>query len=298
MKSSSNEFPQRDKDEQVTQKPAQSTVTCVYQTHIAGSWRSVTVIWSKNFMNYSLTISVESLDRGRVYICKIDPKPWHFWARKGYKSFVVDGNQVDVYWDFRSAKFSGSPEPCADFYVALVSKQELVLLLGDNEKKAYKKTKSSPAVMRAVMLYKKEHVFGKRAFPTRAKFDQTRQEHDIVVEFLISGSGEPEMQISVDGTVLIHICNLQWKFRGNDTVLVDNQPVHVFWDVHAWLFSPPGSSHGFFIFTPGTSEAESDVGDNIQDEESDYGTHSKCYSILSNSNTSQFCLFLYAWKIE
>ncbi|KAK4427934.1 hypothetical protein Salat_1562400 [Sesamum alatum] len=282
----------------VTPKTAQSMVTCVYQTHIAGFWRNVTIVWSKNLMNYSLSISVESIDHDQPYMCKIELKPWHFWAKRGYRTFEVDGHQLDAYWDLRSAKFSGSPEPTSDFYVALVSEEEVVLLLGDSKKKAYKRTKGRPALVEAVMFYKKEHVFGKKSFSTRAKFDQKKREHEIVVESSTSGPREPEMWISIDGIVLIHIKNLQWKFRGNQTVLVNKQPVQVFWDVHAWLFCAPGSSHGLFIFKPGEPEADSDVEDETRGDESDCSGPSKYYSTLSYSKASQFCLFLYAWKIE
>ncbi|GFP86086.1 hypothetical protein PHJA_000752500 [Phtheirospermum japonicum] len=273
----------------ITQKTAQSTATCVYQTPIAGFWRNVTVLWSKNLMNYSLTISVESVEHNRAYTCKIDLKPWHFWAKKGYKSFEVDGNNLEAYWDLRSAKFSGSgPEPCSDFYVVLASEDEVVLLLGDWKKKAYKRTKSRPALVDALMLYKKEHIFGKKSFSTRVKFDQKKREHEIVVESSISGPREPEMWISIDGIVLIHIRNLQWKFRGNETVLVNKQPVQVLWDVHAWLFCTPGSNYGLFIFKPGTAESDSDADDDDDDDDDDGRT----------GDASRFCLFLYAWRIE
>ncbi|KAG8380048.1 hypothetical protein BUALT_Bualt07G0153000 [Buddleja alternifolia] len=305
LTSSDPPLAQRITSDPVTQKTAQSTVTCVYQTHIAGFWRNVTILWSKNLMNHSLSISVESVERDHVYTCKIDLKPWHFWAKKGYKTFQVDGYQLDAYWDLRSAKFSGSPEPCTDFYVALVSEEEVVLLLGDYKKKAYKRTKSRPALVDAVMFYKKEHVFGKKSFSTRAKFDQRKREHDIVVESSTSGPRDPEMWISIDGIVLIHIRNLQWKFRGNQTVLVNKQPVQVFWDVHAWLFCAPGSHHGLFIFKPGSPEADSEKDEEEEEEEdargddqSDCSGPSRYYSTQSYSKASQFCLFLYAWKIE
>ncbi|KAA8526646.1 hypothetical protein F0562_008151 [Nyssa sinensis] len=161
-------------DDPVTHKTAQSTVTCMYQIHIAGFWRNVTVLWCKNLMNHYLNISVDSLESEHYHhSCKIDLKPWHFWSKKGYKTFDVDGNLVEVYWDMRTAKFSSGPEPCTDFYVALVSNEEVVLLLGDYKKKAYKRTKSRPALAEAVMFSKKEHVFGKKIFSTRAMFDQT-----------------------------------------------------------------------------------------------------------------------------
>lgn len=165
---------------------------------------------------------------------------------------------MDVYWDLRSAKFSGSPEPYGDFYFALVSNEEVVLLLGDYKKKAYKRTKARPALVEPALFYKKENVFAKKSFSTRAKFDERRKEHDIVVESSTTGPRDPEMWVSIDGIVLIHVRNLQWKFRGNQTVLVDKQPVIVFWDVHDWLFSGPGTGHGLFIFKPEAVKSESD----------------------------------------
>ncbi|KAL6954507.1 hypothetical protein U1Q18_015327 [Sarracenia purpurea var. burkii] len=287
-------------DDPITQKTAQSTVACVYRTHIGGYWRNVTVFWWRNLMNHSVTLSVDGVESDFNHSCKIDFKPWHFWSKKGFKSFDVDGNQVEVYWDLRSAKFSGGPEPCSDFYVAMVSDEEVVLLLGDYKTKAYKRTKSRPALVEALMFYKKEHVFNKKSFSTRAKFDQKRDEHEIVVESSTSGPRDPEMWISIDGIVVIHIRNLQWKFRGNQTVLVNKLPVQVFWDVHAWLFSTPGSDHGLFIFKPGAPESDSDVEENGGDGESDdcSSSNSRYYSTMSHSKASEFCLFLYAWKLE
>ncbi|XP_057461055.1 uncharacterized protein LOC130751446 [Actinidia eriantha] len=293
---------QRLTDDPVTHKTAQSTVTCMYRTHIGGYWRNVTVLWCKNLMNHAVTISVDSIENDFNQSCKIDFKPWHFWSKKGYKAFDVDGTQIEVYWDLRSAKFSSGPEPCSDFYVALVCEEEVVLLLGDYKKKAYKRTKSRPALVEAVMFNKKEHVFNKKAFSTRARFNQRREEHEIVVESSTSGPRDPEMWISIDGIVVIHIRNLQWKFRGNQTILVNKQPIQVFWDVHAWLFCTPGSGHGMFIFKPGALDSDSDKeegsrgGDGDSDDCS--SSNSRYYSTLSHSQASEFCLFLYAWKLE
>lgn len=285
-------------EDPITNKTAQSTVTCIYQTNIAGFWRNVTVLWCKNMMNHSLSITIDSPEADLHSSCKIDLKPWHFWTKKGYKSFEFDGNLIDVFWDLRSAKFSGSPEPCTDYYVALVSEEEVVLLLGDYKKKAYKRTKSRPALVDSVLFYKKEHVFAKKCFSTRAKFDERKMEHEIVVESSTSSPREPEMWISIDGIVLIHVRNLQWKFRGNQTVLVNKQPVQVMWDVHDWLFCNPGSGHGLFIFKPGapdyTSESDRDGSSRGGSDSSD----SKYYSTKSYSTAPEFCLLLYAWKIE
>ncbi|KAL8522495.1 hypothetical protein ACS0TY_012603 [Phlomoides rotata] len=272
---------------------SQTTVTCVHHTHIFGIWRNVTITWMKNVMNYSLTVSIDAAANDVVFTCKIDLKPWHIWAKKGYKSFEVDGNnKLEVYWDLKSAKFAGSPEPCSDFYVALIAKSEVVLLLGDCKKKAYKRTKAMPALMEAMMFYKKENVFGKKSFTTRAKFDQRKRDHEVVVESSTTGPRDPEMWISIDGIVLMHVENLHWKFRGNRTVLVDEQPIQVFWDVFGWLYCEPGSTHGMFIFKSG----ESEVGES--DEDSQCSGDSSYYSVQSYRGSSpQLSLFLYAWKI-
>uniref|UniRef100_A0A1J3GSB8 DUF868 domain-containing protein n=1 Tax=Noccaea caerulescens TaxID=107243 RepID=A0A1J3GSB8_NOCCA len=277
-------------DHPVTYKTAQSSVTCIYQAHITGFWRNVRVLWSKNLMNHSLTVMVTSVQGDMSYCCKIDLKPWHFWNKRGYKSLEVEGNNVDVYWDFRSAKFNNNgPEPSSDFYVALVSEEEVVLLIGDHKKKAFKRTKSRPALVDAALFYKKENVFGKKSFSTRAKFHDRKKEHEIVVESSSSCSSakDPEMWISVDGVVVVQVKNLQWKFRGNQTVLVDKEPVQVFWDVYDWLFSTPGTGHGLFIFKP-DSEMESGG-----ESEASNGTKTS-----SDSSSPEFCLFLYAWKLE
>lgn len=271
-------------EDPVTYKTAQSSVTCIYQAHMVGFLRNVRVLWSKNLMNHSLTVMVTSVQGDMTYCCKVDLKPWHFWNKKGFKSFEVEGNQIDVYWDFRSAKFNGGPEPSSDFYVALVAEEEVVLLLGDYKKKAFKRTKSRPALVDAALFYKKENVFGKKSFSTRAKFHDRRKEHEIIVESSTGPKDDPEMWISVDGIVLVQVKNLQWKFRGNQTVLVDKEPVQVFWDVYDWLFSTPGTGHGLFIFKPECGESH-DEGSN--------GTKSS-----SDDSSPEFCLFLYAWKLE
>ncbi|KAM7264784.1 hypothetical protein ACFE04_002467 [Oxalis oulophora] len=285
-------------EDPVTTKTAQSTVTCIYQTQIANSWKNVTFFWCRNLMNHTLNVMVHSSEGEMQHSCKVDVKPWHFWSKRGFKSFEIDGCQVDVFWDLRSAKFSGSPEPIADYYVALVAAEEVLLLLGDYKKKAYKRIKARPALVEPIFFFKKENVFAKKSFPTRAKFDEKRGEHDIVVESSTTGPRDPEMWISIDGIVLIHVKNLQWKFRGNQTVLVDKQQVQVFWDVHDWLFSTPGTGHGLFIFKPGPPESESDVEGSGRGCDSEASTPSRYYSAKSSAGGSEFCLFLYAWKLE
>lgn len=297
--------PERVVEEPVPTKSATGTVTSVFQTNIAGYWRNVSVSWTKNLMNISFNITVDGVEDETSQTCKVELKPWHFWSRKGYKSFEIDlhnseeGHLLEIYWDLRSAKFLGSPEPCSDYYVALVSDEEIVLLLGDYKKKAYKRTKKRPALVDAVQSFKKEVVYAKKSFSTRCKFVEGKGEHDIIVESSTSGPRDPEMWISVDGIVLIHVKNLQWKFRGNETVVVNKQPIQVFWDVHAWLFCTPGTGYGLFIFKPGAPEStESDKEGSSRSRASDSNS-SAFYSTQSiQARATDFCLFLNAWKIE
>ncbi|RAL43900.1 hypothetical protein DM860_014401 [Cuscuta australis] len=334
-------------DDAISSKNPQSSVTCVYQTHIGGHWRSVTVVWNKNVMNHSVTLTVDSIEEveegGNDHhpTCKIDLKPWNFWAKKGYKTFEVDGNHLEAYWDLRSPKFSGSgsPEPCSDYYVALVAEEEVVLLLGDHKKKAYKRSKARPALVDAVHFYKKEHVFGKKSFSTRARLDnKMNKECEIVVELSSTTAGgssfsssssssnynnngfnkDPEMWISIEGIVLVHVKSLQWKFRGNQTVVVNKLPVQVYWDVHDWLFCSSSSSssslpgggweHGLFIFKPEGTTGETTTSD-AEESGSAGGDSSECGSTESRyysttqshsggGGSTPFCLFLYAWKLE
>lgn len=286
-------------DPHMSTKTAQCSVTCMYQAHIGGYWRTVTALWTKNMMNHSLNIFVESSESNNRQHCKIDLKPWHFWGKKSYKTFEVDGLQIDVYWDLRTAKFSGSPEPCSDFYVVLVCDEEAVLLIGDLKKKVYKRTKSRPSAEDTLLFFKKEHVFGKKSFATRAKLDKHRKDYEIVVESSTLGPKDPEMWISIDGIVLIHIRNLQWKFRGNETVMVNKQPIEILWDVHSWLFMSSGSGHGLFIFKPDQPKTSNRV-DNRQNEtkDNDRSSLSKYLPTCASSKSSECCLFLYAWKIE
>uniref|UniRef100_A0A7N0VL10 Uncharacterized protein n=1 Tax=Kalanchoe fedtschenkoi TaxID=63787 RepID=A0A7N0VL10_KALFE len=155
-----------------TQKASQSIVSCLYQASIDAYWRNVTVTWSKNLMNYSISVAVDGNRSDAQYTCKIDLKPWHFWSKKGFKTLDVEGSEVEVFWDLRSAKYATSPEPISDYYVALVSDGEVVLLVGDMRKKVFKRTKSRPALVDAVLCQKTEHVFAKKTFSTRAVLDR------------------------------------------------------------------------------------------------------------------------------
>ncbi|CAL9748882.1 unnamed protein product [Musa acuminata subsp. burmannicoides] len=280
----------------------QCSVISIYRAMVGGVPRNVTVVWTKNLMNHSLSVSIDKSNGESPLTCKVDLKPWPFWSKlKGSKSFDDDSERLDVFWNLRSAKFSDGPEPLENYYVALVCGEEVVMLLGDLKKKAYRKTRSRPSLEDVTLLSKKENVFGKKCFSSRVKFDDRKKEHDIIVVNSISGHKDPEMWISIDGIVLIHVSNLQWKFRGNETVWVEQVPVQVFWDVHGWLFRGPGSGHALFIFKPGlpASAAAGNRGSSGKPTSSRRNnSESSLVSSCGGGGSQEFCFFLYAWRMD
>lgn len=255
-------------------KSGQNFVTCIHRAKLAEKFRNIDITWAKNLISHSLHITVENpFDENNQYTCKIDLKTWQFWGKKGLKSFKVDENRVDIFWDLKSAKFSNSPEPKSDYYVAIVSEKEVILLLGDQMTEALRRTKCKLCSEGAILVNKKEMVFAKKCFCTKTTLGQGKREHDIIIESALSGPYDPEMWISIDGIESIRITNLHWRFRGNETIVVDDVNVEILWDVHDWLYNGLGSGGGMFIFRQGGEE----------EEETSY---------------LEFCHFLYAWKLE
>jgi kinesin family protein C2/C3 len=170
------------------------------------------------------------------------------------------------------------------------------LLIGDLVNDAYIRTKSKPSSEEATLLCKKENVHGKKLFCTRAMLEEGKPEHDVVIETSLSGPDDPEMWISIDGMLASRIMNLNWKFRGNEIVMVNNLPVQIFWDVHDWLFNDLGTGPGLFIFKPGCLEHSSNSNSKecieINEDSNKYD------SIEDNLSTNGFFHFLYAWRID
>eukprot|EP00250_Pteridium_aquilinum_P011145 c19863_g1_i1 orf=1060-1926(+) len=227
----------------------QNLVTCQYETKIAELCRHVTITWLKTATGQGLCVTID--DPSCQYTCQVKLKPWSFWKRYGVKSFEVCGCKVEVFWDLSSAKYAYGPEPQQGYYVAVVCNEEVVLLLGDKTKEAYKHTKAKPSVIEATLVSRKEHVFGKKHFCTKAQFGETGRAHDILIECQTTAPKDPYLCITVDKQLVVQVKNLEWKFRGNQTVFVDGFPVEVFWDVHNWIFSSagrPSNANAVFIF--------------------------------------------------
>ncbi|KAG2316519.1 hypothetical protein Bca4012_067387 [Brassica carinata] len=269
-------------------KNAQNLVTSIYQYRIRGRSCLITVTWARTLMGQSVTVGVD--DSCNQSLCKVEIKPWLFTKRKGSKSLEAYSCSIDVFWDLASAKFGSGPAALGGFYVSVVVDKEMVLLLGDMKKEAFKKTNATPSSLGAVFIAKKEHVFGKREFATKAQLCSDGVKiHDLVIECDTSVTN-PCLIVRVDGKTLLQVKRLKWKFRGNDTIVVNRVAVEVLWDVHSWLFGMP-SSAGNAVFMFRTCQSSSDKSLSFSQDMMATTTNSK-------SQSSGFSLILYAWKSE
>jgi hypothetical protein len=187
-------------------------------------------------------------------LCRADVRPWLFSKRRGSKTLdVASANgKVDVFWDLSSARFGGAgPEPLEGFYVAVVCGLEMVLLLGDMAKEAYHRTGAGAGAE-------------------------------------VVGRDPPCLEIRVDRRPVVRVKRLPWKFRGNQTILVDGLPVEVFWDVHGWLFGSV-TADAVFMFQTCQAAPEKSV--------------PWAYSQIFRDREPQlqghgFSLIIHAWKVE
>lgn len=281
-------------DDPTTDKPAHNFVTYIHRVKLADIFCSITVTWAKTLISHTLYITVEDPQEENHYTCKIDLKTWQFWGKKGLKTFRVADIRIDVFWDLRSAKFTSSPEPDSDYYVAMISREEVVLLLGDQKNEALMRTKSRPSLEDASLVHKTEIVFAKKCFCTKTTLGQNNKEHSIIIESALSGPYDPEMWISVDGMESIRVPNLHWRFRGNETIVVGDVSVQILWDVHDWLYSGNHSGVGIFVFRRCAEQGEFDSN---HFEAEDFGN--SFWDVLADQPSSMgFCHFLYAWMTE
>ncbi|WMV21350.1 hypothetical protein MTR67_014735 [Solanum verrucosum] len=269
----------------------------VYRTKIADQCRLITVTWCKNLLLHGLSVSVDGSSGDGQYTCKVELKPWYFWRKQGSKHFLVDSKPVDIFWDLKAAKFNGETEPSSEYYVAVVCDEEVILLLGDLKKDAYRKTGCRPALIEPILVSRKEHVFGKKKFSTRVKFHDKGRMHEISIECKNRNGVDPEMEIRIDGKSFIHVKHLQWKFRGNESIHLNKVRIEVYWDVHDWIFNP-GLRHALFIFKPVSELSSPPFSSSASTPLSSQTGSSGSIEGLNSNNSSDFCLFLYAWKVE
>lgn len=277
-----------------TTRTAHNVVTCVYQCKLRGRSCLITITWTKNLMGQGLSVGIDDL--ANQCLCKVDVKPWLFTKKKGSKNLEVDSSKIEIYWDLTNAKFGSGPEPLEGFYLAIVFNQEMVLLLGDLKKEAYKKIDTDPVHSNAIFVAKREHIFGKKFYGAKVQFCDKGQMHDVTIECDTVGLNEPCLVIRIDSKTVMQVKRLKWKFRGNHTILVDGIPVEVFWDVHNWLF---GNAMGNAVFMFQTCLSD----EKLWASHSLFDPSALTWSCSQQFRDSQlqglgFSLVLYAWKNE
>ncbi|KAL4558764.1 hypothetical protein LXL04_036966 [Taraxacum kok-saghyz] len=273
-----------------TGKIGQNLVTCVYQCRLRNfSCFIITVTWTKNLMGQGLYVQID--DSTNQCLCKVEIKPWLFSKRRGCKNLEVSSNLIDIYWDLASAKFGFSPEPLEGFYFAIVVNQDLILVLGDMEKEVHKKLDVSSFTPNVVFLSKKEHIFGKKLYSTKAQLCGKGQIHDVSIE-CDAYTNDPCLLIRIDGKTMMQVKHLRWKFRGNYTILVDGLPVEVYWDVHNWLFGKL-MGEAIFLFQSCLSAEKLWASPPMLDRSWSNSCHRD-----SHSQGLGFSLVLCAWKNE
>ncbi|KAK6130293.1 hypothetical protein DH2020_035965 [Rehmannia glutinosa] len=280
----------------VGSKTSQNSVTCVYKCKILGKSCLITIVWSKNLMGQCLSVEID--DTSHQCICKVDVKPSLFSKRKGSKCLEVNSSKIEVFWDLCLAKFGSGPEPLEGYYIAVVFRGEIVLLIGDLKKEAFKKTGAITASFsNATLISKREHISGKRVYGTKAQFCSNGRTHDIKIECDANCNDDPCLVVRIDSKTVMQIKHLRWKFRGNYTILVDGLPVEVFWDVHNWLF---GSNLGnaVFLFQSSLSAEKLWTGQSVCDSPVFSWSCSESFREGSNLPGLGFSLFLYAWRNE
>ncbi|KAG9456415.1 hypothetical protein H6P81_000923 [Aristolochia fimbriata] len=336
-----------------TPKMPQNMVTSIYQATICGTPTFVTLTWcaTHSAAHHSLTVNIVDsfslsipLSPSSSSSSSSSSSAFSFFrTRPGSKTVALPANAHHrrcrrphrLLWDFSRAHFpANSAEPDSGFYLAVVHEGRVEFLLGDLvhdlERRVGSGSGSPPlaaptAESAVVLLSRREHVFGRRRYATRARFLGSTS-HDIEVE--CSGGA---LRVKVDGAVGLVVKRLAWKFRGNEKIVVGGSEVEFYWDVFNWVSAGAGGGgHGLFVFQVGDGgvwpemlgpekklmRKSSSMSPSMSpgnwsvmqwSEENSEGGRSFCSSSSGSSrsssssssitpNYSGFSLLLYAWK--
>lgn len=278
----------------IVSKSSQNSVTSMYRCKLFGKSCLISIVWSKNLMGQCLSVEID--DASHQFICKMDVKPSLFSKKKGSKCLELNSCKIEVFWDLSVAKFLSGPEPLELYYVGVVCKGEMALLIGDLTEEAFKKSGAVASVSSAKLIAKREHISGKRVFGTKARFCDKGPIHDLKIECDTKCSDDPFLVVRVDAKPVMQVQHLRWKFRGNCTILVDEVPVEVFWDVHSWLFGP-GVGSAVFMFHTSLAADKLGSSPSLSDPSVYSWTCSGSFK-EPKSTEAGFSLVLYAWKNE
>ncbi|TKY61406.1 kinesin heavy chain [Spatholobus suberectus] len=284
----------------------QNVITCVYQTQLCdNSPTYLTLSWSKTLFSHSLTIS--AADVFSITIPLKSSTFSFFRTRHGSKS--IRHRNIKLHWNFTRAEFvQNSAEPDSRFYFAVSHNGKLRFFLGDLLRVLSPRRQQNPP--EAVLLSRREHVFGSRCYVSRAVFMGSK--HEIEIE-----CGGGVLGVKVDGETRLVVKRLAWKFRGYEKIFIGGVEVEFYWDVLSWVVNSDGngSGHGVFVFQVGDGTVwpemvgaekklmkKSVSGSSVlqwAEESSECGRTSCSSSTRScGSNATGFSLLLYAWSVN
>ncbi|VVA12858.1 PREDICTED: Protein of unknown function DUF868 [Prunus dulcis] len=309
----------------------QNLITCIYQTQLCNSPTYLTLTWSKSLFSHSLTIHAS--DSFSITI-SLNPSTFSFFRTKpGSKSISLTHNhcqKIKLYWDFTRADFThNSAEPESCFYIAISCNAKIEFFLGDllDEFTRRSGVVVTHKLSQPALLSRREHVFGRRNYISRAQFLGSK--HEIGIE-----CREGTLKVKVDGVISLIVKRLAWKFRGNERIFVGGVEFEFYWDVFNWVNNHNGANgngHGVFVFQVGdggvwpemvgpekrlmrkslsTSAASASMPSMTSlspspscssvlqwaEESSDGGRSSCSSSTRSYGSNGGFSLLLYAWK--
>ncbi|KAL0005641.1 hypothetical protein SO802_013202 [Lithocarpus litseifolius] len=193
----------------------QNLITCIYQTHLCNSPTYLTLTWSKTLFSHSLTIY--ATDSFSITI-SLNPSTFSFFkTRPGSKSIYLNHHhyqRIKLYWDFTRAEFTrNSAEPDSGFYVAISCNAKLEFFLGDLHDELTRQ--SGLALTRQLseptLLSRREHVFGRRNYVSRAQFLGTK--HEIGIE--CSGG---VLKVKVDGEIRLVVKRSREKINEEELI--------------------------------------------------------------------------------
>lgn len=173
-----------------------------------------------------------------------------FRKKKGSKLMESNNSNIEVFWDLSNAKYDTGPEPVDGFYVLVMVDSEIGLILGDMAEEAVtRRFKTATSLAKVSLISRREHCSGNTVYSTKAQFCDTGIAHDILIRCSGENDGlrSPVLSVSIDKKTVIRVKRLQWNFRGNQIIFVDNLLVDLMWDVHDWFFSP-ASGYAVFMF--------------------------------------------------
>lgn len=216
----------------------QNLVTCIYKVNISTEKQFlVKITWCCLLQHgFSISISERFTNNFKKVVTILEKS-------KGSKTSELFSSRFDVYWDISKAKYEAGPEPINAFYVKVMVNSEVGLILGDmGHEFELKKLNLDETLSRFGLVSRTEHYSGSCVFVTKAKFCETGKCHDILIK-----NSSTVLFVSIDKKSVIEVERLQWNFRGNQTIFLDELVVDFMWDVHDWLFNPK-SGCAMFMF--------------------------------------------------